>query len=154
MAGIDVKITENHVQEALDQINRNIEAALEAVGIFAEGRAMDIIDAGIPRHADSWYTSKGGAGLRGSITHLVDMSQKAVHVGTNNEHAIYNELGTGIYLEAEDGRKGRQSPWSYQDEDGNWHRTRGITPLHFLKKSFTENEAEIREILGEYLGRE
>ena len=135
---------EDHSDEVLRAIEEASLAALEAIGIQVEGHAQDVIEAGVPRHADSWYVSKGGAGLRGSITHMVKPDEKAVYVGTNNEHAIYNEIGTGIYVE--DGT-GRQSPWAYQDEQGNWHRTRGITPLHFLKKAASEHDDEYLAIL-------
>ena len=38
-------------------------------------------------------------------------------------------LGTGIY--ATDG-KGRKTPWTYRDEDGNFHRTVGVRPKPYM----------------------
>jgi hypothetical protein len=76
------------------------------------------------------------------------MGEKAVYVGTNNEYAVYNELGTGIYT---DGGGGRQTPWRYQDAKGNWHTTQGMKPIHFLKNAATEHSAEYRKKFEEYL---
>lgn len=58
--------------------------------------------------------------LRQSITHEVEGNTGVI--GTNVEYAPYVEYGTGIY--AKDGN-GRQTPWSYKDSKGNWHRTVG-----------------------------
>lgn len=134
--------------EVLAAAQEQIEAALDAVGIQATGYAMDVIEAGVPRHADSWYVPQGAAGLRGSISHQVEAEEKTVYVGSSSSHAIFNEIGTGIYVE--DG-SGRKSPWAYQDENGNWHRTRGITPLHFLKKSMADHIDEYKQIIEHVL---
>lgn len=143
----------NHYDEFSKELDDRIEAALEACGIQAEGYAQDIVEAGVPRHANSWYTSKGGAGLRGSISHKVEMSEETVYIGTNNEHAIYNEYGTGIFLESDDGRSGRQTPWHYQDDEGNWHRTSGMKALHFLKNALANHIKEYKEILIQQLSK-
>ena len=82
--------------------------------------------------------------LRASITHEVE-GQTGI-VGTNVEYAPYVEYGTGIY--ARDGN-GRQTPWSYQDAEGNWHRTRGHKPQPFLEPSLLENENEIKRLFEE-----
>ena len=58
-------------KEVLNALERQVEAGLEGVGIQCEGYAQDVIDAGVPRNSGSWYTSQGGAGLRGSIDHEV-----------------------------------------------------------------------------------
>ena len=142
------EIVVDNTDEVLRKLDENTEAALEACGIQAVGHAQDIIDANVPRHSGSWYTSKGAAGLRGSISH--EVHEDTCYVGTNNEYAIYNEVGTGIYAE---GGKGRQSPWAYKDDKGNWHRTRGIPPLHFLKNALSKNIDEYRKIFIEYLSR-
>ena len=143
---VEFEITVDNTAEVLRQLQDNCEAALEACGIQAVSHAQQNINAAVPRHAGSWYTSQGEAGLRGSISYQVQ--DDTCYVGTNNEYAIYNEVGTGIYVE---GGGGRQSPWSYKDDKGNWHRTRGITPIHFLKKALAENIKEYRQIIKQYL---
>ena len=65
--------------------------------------------------------------LRNSITHEVDDGVGIV--GTNKEYAPYVEYGTGIF--AVEGN-GRDTPWSYQDDEGNWHTTIGQKPQPFL----------------------
>lgn len=135
----------DHSDEVLRALERQVEAGLEAVGIQCEGYAQDIVEAGVPRNGGSWYTSQGAAGLKGSIHHKVMADEKAVYVGTNNEHAIYNEFGTGIYA------GGRQSPWVYKGSDGKFHRTRGITPLHFIKNAAADHIAEYKAIIKKYL---
>ena len=66
--------------------------------------------------------------LRNSITHEVDDGVGIV--GTNKEYAPYVEYGTGIF--AVEGN-GRDTPWSYQDDEGNWHTTIGQKPQPFLE---------------------
>lgn len=82
--------------------------------------------------------------LRASITHEVDGDTGAV--GTNVEYAPYVHQGTGIY--ASDGN-GRQTPWSYQDKDGNWHTTKGQAPNPFLDRALNKNRNEIKKIFKE-----
>ncbi len=142
MADVTIEINDN-LKEVMELLERATEAALEEVGTTAETYAKQNVAKGVPRHADSWYVPKGAAGLEGSIDHKVNMSEKAVYIGTNNEHAIYNEMGTGIYAEG----GGRQSPWAYMGEDGQVHWTRGITPLHFLKKAAEDHASEYKTII-------
>lgn len=146
MAEFTIKISD-YSPEVLAALQKQVEAALEAVGNQAVGYSQDIITENIPRHAGSWYVPQMGAGLRGSISHKVAMDESAVYVGTDNEHAIYNEYGTGIY----DDGGGRQSPWSYKDERGNWHRTRGMRPIHFLRDAIAKHLDEYKQIIERYL---
>lgn len=54
----------------------------------------------------------------------VDSKNNVVHgvIGSNEMNAIWEEFGTGIYAENNDGRK---TPWVYQGSDGNWYTTVG-----------------------------
>lgn len=142
----EFRIEVDNSDEVLKELDDRVQAALEACGIQAVSHAQRNINAAVPRHAGSWYTSQGEAGLRGSISHIVQ--DDTCYVGTDNDHAIYNEVGTGIYAE---GGGGRQSPWAYQDDKGNWHRTRGITPIHFLKNAVANNIEEYKSIFEKYL---
>lgn len=82
--------------------------------------------------------------LRSSITHEVVGDVCAI--GTNVEYAPYVHQGTGIY--ATDGT-GRTTPWSYQDEDGNWHTTIGMPPRPFLTSALDSNREEITRLFEE-----
>lgn len=67
-----------------------------------------------------------------------------VIVGNIEENAIWEEFGTGIYAEDENGNKsgkGRQDGWVYIDKDGKGHFTRGKTPTHALSKAIDKTKA-------------
>ena len=130
--GIEVKITSN--RELIEQASTEaIQRALEAIGLQAEGYAKMLcpVDTG---------------NLRNSISHTVN-EDKAI-IGTNVEYAAYVEFGTGKF--AQDG-KGRATPWSYQDEDGNWHTTSGAKPQPYLQPAVYNHTDEYREIAEHYL---
>lgn len=134
---MDVKV-ESHAAEYKDAMKQAVEAALEAIGIQCEGYAKDNITAA--GRVDT------GA-LRNSVTHQVMPGEGAVYIGSNLEYAIYHEVGTGIYAE---GGGGRKDPWMYQDSKGEWHKTVGITAIHFLKNA-AEHEDEFIQIAERYM---
>lgn len=138
MADFSIKISD-HSPEVLAALQEQVEAALEAVGNQAVSHSKSIVTS--ESRVDT------GA-LRNSISHAVSGDEKAVYVGTNQEYAIYNEYGTGIYL---DGGGGRQSPWSYKDKRGKWHRTRGMKPIHFLRDAIAKHLDEYKQIIELYL---
>lgn len=107
--------------------------ALERCGMQGEGYAKDLcpVDTG---------------NLRNSISHRVDEGEKAAYIGTNNEYAPYVELATGIYTEG-----GRQDPWVYQDDKGNWHWTRGNPAQPFLKPAVAGYKQTYRNIIEDEL---
>ena len=84
--------------------------------------------------------------LRNSITHEVDDGVGIV--GTNKEYAPYVEYGTGIF--AVEGN-GRDTPWSYQDDEGNWHTTIGQKPQPFLKTALDKQKKNVIKIFKETL---
>lgn len=83
----------------------------------------------------------GHGALRNSINHKVDPSELAVQIGTNMEYALYLEVGTGIYTPG-----GRQTPWAYKDEEGNWHHTRGQEAKPYLKPAVADHKQTYRNI--------
>ena len=84
--------------------------------------------------------------LRNSISHKVDASAKEVYIGTNNEYAAYVELGTGKYYKG-----GRQDPWVYQDDNGNWHHTNGQRAQPYLKPAVEDHKQTYRNIIEDAL---
>ncbi len=64
------------------------------------------------------------------------------------EYAEFVEFGTGIHNQHGDGRT---DPWKYQDRDGNWHTTSGMTARPFIRPAFAEHigslEKKIRDTL-------
>ncbi len=78
--------------------------------------------------------------LKGSWNHQVNDAAKEAKVGSPLENAIWEEFGTGEYAAAGDGRKGG---WSYQDDAGDWHHTRGKRPNRTLQRAFDSTKAAI-----------
>lgn len=79
---------------------------------------------------------------KGGWTHRVLSDSEAV-VGNPLENAIWEEYGTGEYAL----KGGRKGGWVYQDDRGEWHRTKGKTPLRPLHKAFSANRAKIQKML-------
>lgn len=103
--------------------------ALERCGMQAEGYAKDLcpVDTG---------------NLRNSISHKVAEDETAAYIGTNSEYGPYVELGTGKYVSG-----GRPTPWVYQDEKGNWHRTHGQKAQPYLKPAVSDHAQTYRNII-------
>ena len=117
----------------LSAFHSAVEKALEECGLVAEGYAKKLapVDTG---------------NLRNSISHKVDPEEPAVYIGTNSSYAAYQEFGTGIYTEG-----GRDTPWVYQDEKGNWHWTRGNKAQPFLKPAVAGHARQYRQIIEQEL---
>lgn len=86
--------------------------------------------------------------LRRSIT--TELHKDYGEVGTNLHYAPYVEFGTGLFASNHDGR---QTPWSYQSADGEWHTTRGMSPQPFLYPALEDSRKKIAEIFREALER-
>lgn len=78
--------------------------------------------------------------LKGSWSHIVDDGSYEAAVGSPLENAIWEEYGTGEYAAAGNGRKGG---WSYKDDAGDWHHTKGKKPNRTLQKAFEGAKAAI-----------
>lgn len=133
--GYKIKITDNS-----GLVGAELEfaalRALEECGLVAEGYAKKLapVDTG---------------NLRNSITHTVIPDERAVHIGTNVEYAIYQEMGTGKYAE---GGGGRPTPWAYQDAKGVWHMTSGNKPQPFIKPAVADHVQDYKTIIEKELG--
>ena len=77
-----------------------------------------------------------------SITHTVDTNEQTAYIGTNSEYATYVEMGTGKYYPG-----GRSKPWSYQDENGNWHTTSGQRAQPYLKPAVADHAEQYKNII-------
>ena len=117
----------------LSAFHSAVEKALEECGLVAEGYAKKLapVDTG---------------NLRNSISHTEDPEEPAVYIGPNNSSAAVQEFGTGIYTEG-----GRDPPWVYQDEKGNWHWTRGNKAQPFLKPAVADHARQYRQIIEQEL---
>lgn len=77
----EVEVVEDNTSEAAEGIRGAVAAALEEIGLVAEGHAKRLCPVDTGR-------------LRGSITHVTRPSENAVYIGTNVEYAPYVENGT------------------------------------------------------------
>lgn len=123
-----IEITDNS-DLAKEEMQAAVLRALEKCGLTAEryAKMLQIPDTG---------------NLRNSITHKVQPSEPAVYVGTNVEYGVYVELGTGKYYPG-----GRDEPWVYQDEKGNWHRTEGQKAKPFIKPAIADHVSDYKNII-------
>lgn len=128
--------------EGLDEVLTAINSIDDIEKIErALGRACALVERSAKQKAP-----KGNGDLRRSITSKVENGEGIIY--TPLEYAPYVEYGTGLF--AEEG--GRQDvPWSYQDDEGNWHTTSGQHPQPFMRPALNENRAEILRILREAL---
>lgn len=85
----NVIIRENNSKQIQDAINHAVAAALEEIGLAAERFAKRACPVDTGR-------------LRNSITHVLNMDEESVYIGTNVEYASYVENGTskrgGVYF--------------------------------------------------------
>ena len=130
--------------EGMDEVLDSIENLAQLEGFKqALGRACALVE------RDAKIKAPKGAGeLRRSITSKIeDRGGELVGiVYTPLEYAPYVEYGTGLF--AEEG--GRQDvPWCYQDDEGEWHTTRGQHPQPFMRPALNENREQIMRILKE-----
>lgn len=88
--------------------------------------------------------------LRRSITHYA--TQEECVIGTNLFYAPYLELGTGLWAVSGDGRK--DVPWSYKDEEGNWHSTVGIHPHPYMGPALHDNRRKIEKEIAKEIERQ
>lgn len=106
-------------------------------------------------------TSVDSGQLKGSWNHVVDESRKEAQIGSPEENAIWEELGTGAWAE---GGKGRKDAWYvpvesvsgskkptfngqvivvYGKNGQAFYKTNGKKPKRMLHNAFTENKAKI-----------
>ena len=123
------------VLDKLDKISStaNVEAALGTCCAIVERSAKQL-------------APKDNGELRRSITSKVEDGVGIVF--TPLEYAPYVEYGTGLFAE-EGGRM--DVPWSYQDDEGEWHSTSGQKPQPFMRPALNNNISLIKQILKEEL---
>lgn len=149
----EIKITDNS-GEVLRQFEKSLQIALEAVATQAESHAKQVITdtlvygkvnlMSVAHEKDNSRVDTGR--MRNSVAHTV--VKHDAYIGTNVPYAVYHELGTGIYASQ---AGGRQTPWVYYDSKGKAHRTRGLYPIHFLKKAASEHSEEYKAIIEKIL---
>ena len=121
----------SNLGEVLSGSQAAIKRAAEIIGGMAESYAKELcpVDTG---------------NLRNSITHTTENNNRTVVISSSVTYAPFIELGTGKYAE---GGGGRQTPWSYQDSNGNWHTTSGMPPRPYIRPAIEKHKDEYKEVL-------
>ena len=158
-------------------MNQAIIGGLTECGINAVGYAKKIVTEEVPRNGGAeWYRVTGD--LRKAISSKVVEAEKCVYIGTNLGYAKYNEYGTGVYAE---GGNGKQGYWVFvpgndstgsvggakvyteeqakrimamlQSKGIDAHMTKGIKPIHMLKKAVEEHADVYRKIMTKWFNK-
>lgn len=92
---------------------------------------------------------KDTGALRRSITSDVSENGNDIigEIYTPLEYAPYVEYGTGLFAENGNGRS--DVPWSYKDDEGNWHSTSGQHPHPYMRPALEENKEKILRYVKE-----
>ena len=85
---------------------------------------------------------------KNSFRHKVDEKAHIAYIGSSDENAIWEELGTGEYALEGNGRKGG---WAYQDAKGEWHFTHGKKPSRAFWKAYTSMKNKIIKHIQEFM---
>lgn len=102
--------------------------------------------------ADGGHIDTGN--LYNSISTKTERTDKEINayidIGAESDegawYAEFIEFGTGIYNENGDGR---QTPWRYQDREGNWHTTSGQQADPFIRPSVAAHIGELDQGIKE-----
>lgn len=62
-------------------------------------------------------------------------------VSVGADYAIYIEYGSGIYATGPGGSRAKKIPWSYKDDNGEWHTTYGSPAQPFWGPAIDEGRA-------------
>lgn len=135
---IEFEIDENSLRKLVEQQldSDQIKQAMGKVCALVEKTAKE-------------KAPKDTGALRRSITSNV--SEEADYIVgtiyTPLEYAPYVEYGTGLFAENGNGRS--DVPWSYKDDEGNWHSTSGQHPHPYMRPALTDNKEKILQIFEE-----
>ena len=135
MIMINIDLTSS-LDKICDKMKDNIkEKAINKVEeatklLYDEVKNLCPVDTGALKNSITYDIEEGNNKVTGTIT-----------AGEPYCHYVCN--GTGIH--AENG-KGRKTPWTYQDSNGNWHYTFGQHPNNFFDKAFKNKEEELKNI--------
>jgi HK97 gp10 family phage protein len=129
----DVKI--DGLEEVIKMLDRVIDPKTLGQGLQ---QACALVERTAKQNAP-----KDNGELRRSIASKVEGNVGIVY--TPLEYAPYVEFGTGLF--AENGGR-TDVPWSYQDDEGNWHTTSGQKPQPFMRPALDSNRAQIKRLLA------
>lgn len=139
----DVIITKDNIFKVLDSLNGASEKIMETIGTAAEKYAKALCPVGTVE--STGIKGYRGGTLRGSITHVVEVTDKGagVAIGSNVEYAPFVELGT---LGGFEGLPPEWESFEAPASKGKAHG-KGITAKHFLRDAIQDHMAEYKAII-------
>ncbi len=130
--------------------------SMQVKAALSDGVRAFLYEAGGELQAQTMRNSRVDTGqTKGSYQYKVEekTGEASVHVGSNQENAIWEEYGTGEYALQGNGRKGG---WFYKDAKGTGHFTYGKKPNRPLYRAFNtlcgKLKGRLEQILKERLG--
>ena len=130
----DVKF-EDFTIKVLGAMEDSINAVLEEVAGELETQAANNTRVDTSQTKNAW-------------SHYVDDAKHEATIGNPLENAIWEEFGTGEHALKGNGRKGG---WSYVDEKGNGHFTRGKKPSRAFHHAYKNMKKPIINHIQEAL---
>ena len=130
--------------EGLDEILDSLDKLADTQKLNG---TMEQVCALVERDAKQNAPKDTGA-LARSIQSKVENNDGSIQgvVFTPLEYAPYVEFGTGLFAES----GGRTDvPWSYQDDEGNWHTTKGQRPQPYMRPAIDNNREKIVRMIKE-----
>ena len=130
--------------EGLDEILESLDKLADTKQL---NDTMGQVCALVERDAKQNAPKDTGA-LARSIQSKVENNNGSIQgvVFTPLEYAPYVEFGTGLFAES----GGRTDvPWSYQDDEGNWHTTKGQRPQPYMRPAINHNREKIVRMIKE-----
>lgn len=130
--------------EGLDEILESLDKLADTQQL---NDTMGQVCALVERDAKQNAPKDTGA-LARSIQSKVENNNGSIQgvVFTPLEYAPYVEFGTGLFAES----GGRTDvPWSYQDDEGNWHTTKGQRPQPYMRPAIDNNREKIVRMIKE-----
>ena len=121
MADFEVKF-ENYSIECKKAINDRINIVLEECAGELESQV---------KRNSRVDTSK----TKNSFRHHLDKIQHIAYIGSPDQNAVWEEFALK--------GNGRKGGWSYKDEEGNWHHTKGKTPSRAFWNAYTKLKNKI-----------
>ena len=140
--GVDINITDDHVDEVIDAKNAAVVRALEQIGILAEKYAKALCPVGTSE--STGIQGYRGGTLRDSITHQTD--ENSVTVGSNVVYAPFVELGTGPNFVPPP----EWETFAPYSKKGGGHRY--VHPRPYLRPAIEDHLGEFKEIIESELG--
>lgn len=122
-----------------DALNASVTERLEELG----ARLQEAMQSNLASETE------GSGELESSIrTEVTDDGGKVTLTIYADDYAEYVEHGTGQY---NDEGNGRDTAWSYQDREGNWHTTTGMRAHPFIQPALDDILPSLDDMVDDIL---